>query len=198
MINVTITLTSQDTTTPQTFPSRVNRGPETQPASNRLPTGRTRERQPHPKEEGEDGSTTQKEIEKRNTTKRRRRQSTTQRRCGLPFDSLGHHRAACARAGVLGKRGWAPKSVAARICREGGVVVSQPTCWCVIWIWPSQEQLPLTEGSRSLWMASRCSEGLVCALRSDGRPTKRAAVEDGAKVTRARRRSETTYPELVG
>ena len=28
-------------------------------------------------------------------------------RCGLPLDSLGHHRAACARAGVLGKRRWA-------------------------------------------------------------------------------------------
>ena len=41
-------------------------------------------------------------------------------RCGLPLDSLGHHRAACARAGVLGKRRWALESVAARICREEG------------------------------------------------------------------------------
>ena len=41
-------------------------------------------------------------------------------RCGLPLDSLGHHRAPCARAGVLGKRRWALQSVAARICREGG------------------------------------------------------------------------------
>ena len=39
---------------------------------------------------------------------------------------------------------------------------------------------------------------LVCALRRDGRPTTRAAVENGARVTRARRRKDSTYPELVG
>ena len=39
---------------------------------------------------------------------------------------------------------------------------------------------------------------LVCALRRDGRPTTRAAVEDGVRVTRARRRKEATDPELVG
>ena len=39
-------------------------------------------------------------------------------------------------------------------------VVSQPTCRCVILIWPSQEQLLMAGGSRSLWMASRCSEVL--------------------------------------
>ena len=41
-------------------------------------------------------------------------------RCGQPLDSSGHHRAACARAGVLGRRGFALESVAARICREAG------------------------------------------------------------------------------
>ena len=41
-------------------------------------------------------------------------------RCGQPLDSSGHHRAACARAGVLGRRGFAVESVAARICREAG------------------------------------------------------------------------------
>ena len=38
-------------------------------------------------------------------------------RCGLPLDSLG-------RAGVLGKRGWALESIAARICRGGGRVTT--------------------------------------------------------------------------
>ena len=37
-------------------------------------------------------------------------------RCGFPL----HHRAVCARAGVLGRRGYALESVAARICREAG------------------------------------------------------------------------------
>ena len=41
-------------------------------------------------------------------------------RCGLPLDFSGHHRAACARAVMLGRRGYALESVAARICREAG------------------------------------------------------------------------------
>ena len=41
-------------------------------------------------------------------------------RCGRPLDIYGHHRAACARAGVLGRRGFALESVVARICREAG------------------------------------------------------------------------------
>ena len=40
--------------------------------------------------------------------------------CGFPLNSSGHHRAACARAGILGRRGFALESVAARICREAG------------------------------------------------------------------------------
>ena len=39
-------------------------------------------------------------------------------RCGRPLDSRGHHRAACARAGVLGRRGFAVES------REGGARVT--------------------------------------------------------------------------
>ena len=31
-------------------------------------------------------------------------------RCGRPLDSFGHHRAACPRAGVLGRRGFAVES----------------------------------------------------------------------------------------
>ena len=38
--------------------------------------------------------------------------------CGRPIDSFGHHLAACARAGVLGRRGFVLESVAARICSE--------------------------------------------------------------------------------
>ena len=36
------------------------------------------------------------------------------------LDAHGHHRAACARAGVLARRGFSVESVAARICREAG------------------------------------------------------------------------------
>ena len=41
-------------------------------------------------------------------------------RCGRLLDSFGHHRASCALAGVLGRRGFALESAAARICREAG------------------------------------------------------------------------------
>ena len=47
-------------------------------------------------------------------------------RCGRPFDIFGHHRAACSRAVIFGSRGFALESVAARVCREGGVRVA--TC----------------------------------------------------------------------
>ena len=45
-------------------------------------------------------------------------------RCGRSLDVFGHHRAACSRAGVLGRRGFSVESVAARICREGGARVT--------------------------------------------------------------------------
>ena len=38
-------------------------------------------------------------------------------RCGQPLDICDRHRAACARAGVLGGRGWALENVVARISR---------------------------------------------------------------------------------
>ena len=40
--------------------------------------------------------------------------------CGRPLDPGGHHRAACAQVGMLGRRGYALGSTMARICREAG------------------------------------------------------------------------------
>ena len=45
-------------------------------------------------------------------------------RCGRPLDAFGHHRAACARCGVLGRRGFALESAAGRVCREAGTRVA--------------------------------------------------------------------------
>ena len=45
-------------------------------------------------------------------------------RCGRFLDSLGHHRAACATVAVLGRRGFALESAAARVCREAGARVT--------------------------------------------------------------------------
>ena len=49
-------------------------------------------------------------------------------RCGRLLDVLGHHRAACARAGVLGQRGFAIESVA-RICCEARGRRSETLTW---------------------------------------------------------------------
>ena len=45
-------------------------------------------------------------------------------RCGRLLDCLPHHRASCSKAGVLGRRGFAPESAVARVCREAGTRVS--------------------------------------------------------------------------
>ena len=48
-------------------------------------------------------------------------------RCGRAIDIVGYHRAARARAGVLGRRGFASESAVARICREAGGRVATNT-----------------------------------------------------------------------
>ena len=40
--------------------------------------------------------------------------------CGRRLDLFGHHRAACSKAGVLSRRGFAVESVVEKICREAG------------------------------------------------------------------------------
>ena len=53
-------------------------------------------------------------------------------RCARPLDCLGHHRAACAVARVLGRRRFPLECAAALVCQEAG-----PTCgrtsWSEIW-----------------------------------------------------------------
>ena len=41
-------------------------------------------------------------------------------RCGRLLDAFSHHRAACSRSGVLGRRGFSLESAVARVCREAG------------------------------------------------------------------------------
>ena len=44
--------------------------------------------------------------------------------CGRRLDLFGHHWAACSRAGVLSRRGFAVESAVEQICREAGARVS--------------------------------------------------------------------------
>ena len=68
-------------------------------------------------------------------------------RCGHFIDSYGHHRAACSRTGVLGRRGFALESVAVRICREAGGPIAANLF--VTWIWGCPG-----EGTTGAWRLS--------------------------------------------
>ena len=94
-------------------------------------------------------------------------------RCGCQIDQFGHHQAACARAGVLGRRGFALESTAGRICREaGGQVTSN------VLIRDLDLPVPATDGRRlevvvdGLPLFGGCQLAvdttLVCALHCDG------------------------------
>ena len=125
-------------------------------------------------------------------------------RCGLPLDSCGHHRAACAAAGVLGRRGFAVESAAARICREAGARVSldvrvqdmdlaRPDALDNRRLEIVADGLPLFQGAQLA-----VDTTLVSALRRDGVPHSRAENHNGAVLDAARRRKERTFPELTG
>ena len=127
-------------------------------------------------------------------------------RCGRFLDVFGHHRAVCARAGVLSKRGLALESATARISREAGGRVTTN-----VWVrdldlegpGPGQvdarrlevavDGLPLFAGAQLAIDAT-----IVSTLRGDGTARRGAAEVDGVALTAARRRMERRCPELVG
>ena len=125
-------------------------------------------------------------------------------RCGRPLDSRGHHRAACARAGVLGRRGFAVESVAARICREGGArVVTNMMVRDMDLAAPNpndSRRLEIVADGLPLFGGAQLAidTTLVSVLHCDGSARAGVAHVDGAAVAVARRRKERTYPELVG
>ena len=125
-------------------------------------------------------------------------------RCGRLLDVLGHHRAACAEAGVLGRRGFALESVAARICREAGARVGTNVMVRDMDSLPQShldtrrlevvaDGLPLFHGAQSA-----IDTTMVSAVRRDGLPRPRSVRDDGAALATARRLKERTHPELTG
>ena len=124
-------------------------------------------------------------------------------RCGRLLDSYGHHRASCARAGVLGRRGYALESAAARVCREAGAHVTTN-----VLVRDLDLGAPEATGARRLEVVAdglplfggaqlAVDTTLVSALHCDGSARAGAADRDGVALTMARRRKERTYPELV-
>ena len=103
--------------------------------------------------------------------------------CGRSLGAHGHHRAACARTGVLGRRGHAAECVAARICREVGRWVATNTF--------RDLGLDLQRRRRpgGGW-ALAVDTTLVSALRGDGSARTGAARRDGVALAAARRAKE--------
>ena len=106
--------------------------------------------------------------------------------------------------GVLGRRGFALESAAARVCREAGGRVSVNVAVRDLDIGVPNEAdarrlevvvdgLPLFHGAQL-----GVDTTLVSVLRRDGTPHPRCANEDGAALAAARRRKAARYPELAG
>ena len=130
--------------------------------------------------------------------------STRNCRCGRPLDSLGHHRAACAVAGVLGRRGFPLESAAARVCREAGARVRTNVMVRDLDLWPplriDNRRLEVVPDGLPLHGRTQLAidATLVSALTRDGTASPGADRHDGVALVEARRRKERTYPELSG
>ena len=125
-------------------------------------------------------------------------------RCGRQHDIFGHHRAACAVAGVLGKRGYRLECAAAQVCREAGARVSTNVPVRDLDLVAHNNldgrRLEVIADGLTLWHGAQLAidTTLVSPLRRDGSARARAADHDGAVLVEARRRKERTYPELSG
>ena len=108
-------------------------------------------------------------------------------RCGLPLDACGHHSATCARAGVLGRNGYALHSATAQVCREaGGKVTTNVMVRDLDLAVPNAadarrlevvvDGLPLFRGAQL-----PVDTTLVCALHATGLVRRGAAHTDGAR-----------------
>ena len=125
-------------------------------------------------------------------------------RCGRPLDALDHHRAACANAGVLGRRGWALESAAARVCREAGarvrtnifardVDLAMRNTMDGRRLGVLADGLPLHGGAQLA-----IDTTMVSLLLRNGVALRGAASTPGVALKAARRRKELTYPEPAG
>ena len=110
-------------------------------------------------------------------------------RCGQPLDSRGHHRGACAHAGVLGSVGFLWR-VALPETAEKQVLVSPKMSGCRIWTsclclgWTTVAwKWPPT----FLWSSVGVDTTVVSVVWADGVPRRQCARRDGAALDQARR-----------
>ena len=119
--------------------------------------------------------------------------------CGRRLDVFGHHRAACSRAGVLGRRGFAVESAVEQICREAGARVSTNVMVRDLDIARSNtdsRRLEVVAEGLSVFGGVQLAldATLVSAHHGDGTPLRKADQIDGVAL----QRKEQRYPELSG
>ena len=125
-------------------------------------------------------------------------------RCGRLLDCFGHHRAACATVGVLGRRGFTLESAAARVCREAGARVSENVLVRDLDILApdaaDERRLEVIADGLPLFHGAQLAidTTMVSPLGRDGAPHPQCANVDGAAMLAARRRKQRRYPELAG
>ena len=107
--------------------------------------------------------------------------------------------------GVLGRRGFALESAAARVCREAGGRVRTNVLVRELDLHPGQNRLDarrlevVVDGLELFNGAQLAVDTtLVSALRADGTVSRKGATVGGEALRRARARKERTYPELAG
>ena len=117
-------------------------------------------------------------------------------RCGRLLDKFGHHRAACAVAGVLGRRGFPVEVAGARVSTNLHVRDMDLAVFNNL----DGRRLEVVADGLTLWQGAQLAINttLVSPLRRDGSARPRAADHDGAALEDARHRKERTYPELTG
>ena len=121
-------------------------------------------------------------------------------RCGHRLDKFGHHRAACSRVGVLGKRGFPLECAAAQVCREAGGRVSTNVFVRDLAAFNALDnrRVEVIADGLPLWHGAQLAidTTLVSPLHGDGSARGRTADHSG--LQEARRRKGRTYPELAG
>ena len=113
---------------------------------------------------------------------------------------FGHHRSAYAVSGVLGCRGFAVESAAARICREAGarvmvnVLVRDLDLGVVDRL--DARRLEIVADGLPLFGGAQLAidTTLVSAIRQDGTPRRGAATRDGVALLEARRKGSKDVP----
>ena len=105
-------------------------------------------------------------------------------RCGRQLDRFGHHRAACAVAGVLGRRGFPLECVAAQICREARVTTNVHVRDMDLAVFNNLDGrwLEVVADGLTLWHGAQLAidTTLVSPFHRDGSARARAADHNGA------------------